>query len=125
VPEGTVVFPYEPIVQIVAPIHEAQLLETYVLNQIHFQSVIASKAARMVEAARGRKLVEFGARRAHGTDGAVKAVRASYLAGFEGTSNLVASRRYGIPPFGTMAHSYVQAHDEEVEAFEVYARLFP
>ncbi|MFO7157108.1 MAG: nicotinate phosphoribosyltransferase [Pseudomonadota bacterium] len=125
VPEGTVVFPYEPIVQIIAPIHVAQLLETYVLNQIHFQSVIATKAARMVDAARGRALVEFGARRAHGTDAAIKAVRASYLAGFDGTSNVLAARHYGIPPFGTMAHCYVQAHGSEARAFEIFARLFP
>lgn len=124
VPEGTVVFPYEPLVQVVAPIHEAQLFETFILNQIHLQTLIASKAARMVGVARGRKLVEFGARRAHGTDAADKAVRASYLAGFAGTSNLQAARRYGIPAFGTMAHSYVQAHEREAEAFEVYARLF-
>lgn len=124
-PEGTVVFPYEPIVQVVAPIHQAQLLETYILNQIHLQTLLAAKAARMVEAAQGRILVEFGARRAHGTDAADKAVRTSYLAGFEGTSNLEAARRYGIPAFGTMAHSYVQAHEREADAFEIYARLFP
>lgn len=125
VPEGTVIFPYEPILQVVAPIHEAQLLETYILNQIHLQSVLATKAARIVDAAEGRALVEFGARRAHGTDAADKAVRTSYMAGFVGTSNLEAARRYGIPAFGTMAHSYVQAHDAEAESFEVYARLFP
>jgi len=124
VPEGTVVFPYEPIVRVVAPIHEAQLLETYVLNQIHLQSVLATKAARMVDAAEGRALVEFGARRAHGEDAAHKAVRASYIAGFVGTSNLEAARRYGIPVFGTMAHSYVQAHASEADAFAAYARLF-
>lgn len=125
VPEGTVIFPHEPILQVVAPIHEAQLLETYVLNQIHLQSVLATKAARMRDAAEGRALVEFGARRAHGTDAADKAVRTSYMAGFVGTSNLEAARRYGIPAFGTMAHSYVQAHVSEAEAFEIYARLFP
>lgn len=124
-PEGTVVFPHEPILQVVAPIHEAQLLETYILNQIHLQSLLATKAARVVDAAAGRDVVEFGARRAHGTDAADKAVRTSYLAGAVGTSNLEAGRRYGIPVFGTMAHSYVQAHATEAEAFEAYARLYP
>lgn len=125
VPEGTVVFPYEPIVQVVAPIVEAQLLETYVLNQIHLQSVIASKAARMVEVAKGRPLVEFGARRAHGVDAGLKAVRASYLAGFQGTSNLLGAKAYGVPAYGTMAHSYIQAHAAEMDAFTWFARIHP
>lgn len=125
VEEGTVVFPFEPILQVVAPIVEAQLVETYVLNQIHLQSVVASKAARMVQVARGRPLVEFGARRAHGLDAGVKAVRASYLAGFEGTSNLLAAKAYGIPAYGTMAHSYVQAHDAEMDAFSSFAQIHP
>ncbi len=125
VPEGTVVFPNEPIVQVIAPILEAQLAETFVVNQIHLQSVIASKAARVVEAARGRKVVDFGARRAHGTDAALKAARASYLAGLAGTSNLLAAREYGIPVFGTMAHSFVQAFDNELDAFDAFARLYP
>ena len=125
VPEGTVVFPNEPIVQVIAPILEAQLAETFVVNQIHLQSVIASKAARVVEAARGRMVVDFGARRAHGTDAALKVARASYLAGIAGTSNLLAAREYGIPAFGTMAHSFVQAFDNELDAFEAFARLYP
>ncbi len=125
VPEGTVVFPNEPIVQVIAPILEAQLAETFVVNQIHLQSVIASKAARVVEAARGRMVVDFGARRAHGTDAALKAARASYLAGLAGTSNLLAAREYGIPAFGTMAHSFVQAFDNELDAFDAFARLYP
>ncbi|MET2930222.1 nicotinate phosphoribosyltransferase [Mycobacterium tuberculosis] len=124
-PEGTVIFPNEPAVQLIAPIIEAQLVETFVLNQIHLQSVLASKAARVVAAARGRPVVDFGARRAHGTDAACKVARTSYLAGAAGTSNLLAARQYGIPTFGTMAHSFVQAFDSEVAAFEAFARLYP
>ena len=125
VPEGTVVFPNEPIVQVIAPILEAQLAETFVVNQVHVQSVIASKAARVVEAARGRMVVDFGARRAHGTDAALKVARAGYLAGVAGTSNLFAAREYGIPAFGTMAHSFIQAFDNELDAFDAFARLYP
>ncbi len=125
VPEGTVVFPNEPIVQVIAPIVEAQLVETFVVNQIHLQSVMASKAARVVEAAHGRPVVDFGARRAHGTDAALKVARAGYLAGMAGTSNLLAAREYGIPPFGTMAHSFIQAFDDELDAFAAFARLYP
>ena len=124
VPEGTVVFPNEPIVQVIAPIIEAQLVETFVLNQMHLQSVLASKAARVVDAARDRMVVDFGARRAHGVDAALKVARTCYLAGAAGTSNLLAGRRYGIPTFGTMAHSFVQAYDNEFDAFEVFARLY-
>ncbi|MGD1091073.1 MAG: nicotinate phosphoribosyltransferase [Bryobacteraceae bacterium] len=123
--EGTLVFPNEPIVQVVAPILEAQLMETFILNQIHFQSLAAAKAARVVEAAKGRSIVEFGSRRAHGTDAAVKVARATYLAGGVGTSNVLAGRIYGIPIFGTMAHSYIQAHDSEASSFEAFARLYP
>ncbi len=125
VPEGTVVFPNQPIVQVIAPILEAQLAETFVVNQIHLQSVIASKAARVVEAARGRMVVDIGARRAHGTDAALKVARAGYLAGIAGTSNLLAAREYGIPAFGTMAHSFIQAFDNELDAFDAFARLYP
>ena len=124
-PEGTLVFPNEPIVQVIAPIIEAQLMETYVLNQIHFQSLAVAKAARVVEAARGRSVVDFGSRRAHGTDSAVKVARATYLAGGAGTSNVLAGQMYGIPLFGTMAHSYVQAHDSEVASFEAFASMYP
>jgi nicotinate phosphoribosyltransferase len=125
IPEGTPVFPNEPIVQVIACILEAQLIETYVLNQIHFQSLAAAKAARVVEAARGRSVVDFGSRRAHGTDAAVKVARATYLAGGAGTSNVLAAQMYGIPVFGTMAHSYVQAHDSEVASFEAFAAMYP
>lgn len=125
VPEGTAVFPDEPLVQVVAPILEAQLIETLVLNQVHFQSVIASKAARVVSAAAGRTVVDFGSRRAHGFDAALKAARAAYLAGAAGTSNVLAGKVYGIPIFGTMAHSYVQAHEDELEAFRRFQDLYP
>lgn len=125
VPEGTPVFPDEPIVQVVAPIVEAQLVETLILNQVHFQSVIASKAHRVAVAGGDKTVVDFGSRRAHGGDAAVKAARACYLAGLAGTSNVLAGKLYGVPIFGTMAHSYVQAHDDESAAFESYARLYP
>jgi nicotinate phosphoribosyltransferase len=125
VAEGTVVFPNEPLVQVVAPILEAQLVETLVLNQVHCQTVLASKASRVVTAAAGRAVVDFGSRRAHGADAAVKVARTSYLAGAAGTSNVLAGKLYGIPVFGTMAHSYIQAHDDEAEAFTAFARLFP
>lgn len=124
-PEGSIVFPNEPIVQVVAPIVEAQLLETFVLNQIHFQTVIASKAARIVQAARGRTVVDFGSRRAHGTDAGLKVARASYLAGATGTSNVLAASAYGIPALGTMAHSFVQAFADEADAFAAFAEQFP
>ena len=125
VPEGTIVFPHEPLVQVTAPIFEAQLIETLVLNQVHFQSVAASKAARVLLAADGRSVVDFGSRRAHGVDAALKAARSSYLVGATGTSNVLAGKLYGIPVFGTMAHSYIQAHDEEPSAFERFAAEFP
>lgn len=124
VSEGTPVFPNEPLLQVEAPILEAQLVETAVLNQIHFQSVLAGKAARVVAAAAGRNVVDFGSRRAHGTDAALKAARACYLAGGAGTSNVLAGHRYGIPIFGTMAHSYIQAHDSERQAFDAFTNLY-
>jgi len=125
IPEGTVVFGGEPMVRVVAPILEAQLFETLILNQIHLQTVIASKAARVILAAGGRQVVEFGARRSHGTDAAMKLARTSYLAGAAGTSNLLAAMRYRIPAFGTMAHSFVQIFDDEGEAFETFATSNP
>lgn len=125
VAEGTVVFQNEPIVQVVAPIIQAQIVETYVLNQIHFQSIAATKAARIVMAAADRGVVDFGSRRAHGTDAALKVARLSYLAGALGTSNVLAGKLYGIPILGTMAHSYIQAHRDEEAAFAAFARIFP
>lgn len=125
VPEGTLVFGNEPVLQVVAPLPQAQLIETFALNQIHLQSLCATKAARLVIAAGDRALVDFGSRRAHGVDAALKVARNSYLAGAAGTSNVLASRLYDIPAFGTMAHSYVQAHTDERTAFRRFARQFP
>lgn len=125
VPEGTIFFPNEPILRIVAPLPEAQLAETRILNLLHFQCLIASKAARMVLAAPGKILVDFGLRRAHGAEAGLLAARASYLAGFAGSATLLANRLFGIPSFGTMAHSFVQAHEDEVAAFEAFARSRP
>jgi len=124
-PEGTVFFPNEPILRVVAPIAEAQWLETRILNLIHFQTVIASKAARAVLAAEGHALIDFGLRRAHGAEAGVLAARAAYLAGFAGTATAFAGPRFGIPVFGTMAHSFVQAHDDEAQAFTDFAESFP
>jgi nicotinate phosphoribosyltransferase len=125
VPEGTPVFANEPILEVVAPIGEAQIVESYVLNQLHLQTLLASKAARVVGAARGREVVDFGLRRMHGTDAAMKAARAFHIAGVHATSNVAAGRAYGLRVAGTMAHSYVQAHDEEAAAFRAFARLYP
>lgn len=124
-PEGTPVFGQEPLLEVVAPLPEAQLVETYLINQLHLQTMAASKAARVVEAAAGRPVVDFGLRRMHGTDAGLKVARAAYVAGVEATSNVLAGQRYGIPVAGTMAHSYVQAHDDELEAFRAYVRRFP
>jgi nicotinate phosphoribosyltransferase len=124
-PEGTPVFPDEPLIRVEAPVIEAQLVETLVLNQIHFQSIAASKAARVVIAADGRDVVDFGSRRAHGTDAALKVARTSYLAGAAGTSNVLAGKLYGVPIFGTMAHSYIQSHDDEAEALRAFAEVHP
>jgi len=125
VPEGTPVFANEPILEVIAPIAQGQLVETLVMNQVHLQTLLASKAARVVEAAQGRAVVDFGARRIHGIDAALKGARAFYVAGVVSTSNVVAGRIYGIPVAGTMAHSYIQAHDSEAEAFRVFAALYP
>jgi len=124
-PEGTVCFPNEPLVRVVAPMPEAQLLETRVLNLVHFQTLVASKAARARLAAPGKGLVDFGLRRAHGAEAGLLAARASYLAGFDGTSTVLAGAEFGIPVFGTMAHSFVQAHASEAEAFRHFAQAFP
>jgi nicotinate phosphoribosyltransferase len=124
-PEGTVFFPHEPILRVTAPLPEAQLVETRMLNALHFQSLIASKAARLVLAASGKTLVDFGLRRAHGGEAGLMAARASYLAGFAGTATLLAERSFGIPSYGTMAHSFVEVHDDETAAFEHFARSRP
>jgi nicotinate phosphoribosyltransferase len=125
VPEGTVVFSDEPLVEVTAPIIEAQLVETAVINFCHFQTVIASKAVRSVLAARGRPVVEFGLRRTAGTDAGMKAARCAYLVGAEMSSNVLAGLAYGIPPMGTMAHSYVVAFPDEIGSFRAFARAFP
>ena len=124
-PEGTPVFPNEPILEVEAPMPEAQLVETLVINQINVAMLIASKAARILAAAAGRPVLDFGSRRAHGIDAANKAARSSYLVGCVGTSNVLAGKLYGIPLSGTMAHSYVAAALDEIDAFETFARLYP
>ena len=124
-PEGTIFFPDEPIIRVTAPLPEAQLIETRLLNLLHFETVIASKAARMVLAAPGKLLVDFGLRRAHGAEAGLLAARASYLAGFTGTATVLADERFGIPLYGTMAHSFIEAHDSEALAFEHFARARP
>ena len=124
-PEGTVFFTDEPLLRVTAPLPQAQLVETRLINLLHFQTVIASKAARMVLAAPGKQLVDFGLRRAHGAEAGLLAARASYLAGFSGTATVLAGRDFGIPIVGTMAHSFVQAHDDEATAFERFARVRP
>jgi nicotinate phosphoribosyltransferase len=124
VPEGTPVFAGEPLLRVTAPLPEAQLVETALLAIVSFQTSVASKAARVVHAAQGRPVVEFGARRAHGPEAAALAARAAYLAGCAGTSNLEAGARWGIPVYGTMAHSWVLAFDDELEAFRTFTNLY-
>ena len=124
-PEGTVFYPHEPIVRVTAALPEAQLIETRLLNLVHFQTVIASKAAHVRLAAPGKGLIDFGLRRAHGAEAGLYAARASYLAGFDGSATALAAPRFGIPVFGTMAHSFVQAHPSESEAFAHFAAAFP
>lgn len=125
VPEGTVVFADEPLLEVTAPIAEAQLVETAVMNACHFQTLLASKAARTVLAARGRRVVEFGLRRTPGVDAGMKAARCAYIAGATMSSNVLAGLAYGIQPAGTMAHSYVLAFPRELDAFRAFARAFP
>jgi nicotinate phosphoribosyltransferase len=124
-PEGTIFFPNEPILRVTAPIAQAQLVETRLINLLHFQSLIASKAARMALMAPDKLLVDFGLRRAHGAEAGLLAARASYIAGFSGTATVQAGMQFGIPLFGTMAHSFVQAHDVEAQAFEHFAHAQP
>jgi nicotinate phosphoribosyltransferase len=125
VPEGTPVFGEEPLLEIVAPLPQAQVVETFVLNQVHFQTVLASKASRVVQAAAGRRTVDFGLRRIHGADAGLKAARAFHIAGIDATSNVLAGVLYGVPTAGTMAHSYVQAHAHEIDAFRAFSRMHP
>ena len=123
--EGTVFFAIEPILRVTAPIAEAQLVESRLINLLHFQTLIASKAARSVLMAPAKLLVDFGLRRAHGAEAGLLAARASYLAGFAGSATVLAAPLYGVPVFGTMAHSFVQAHDDESVAFEHFAHCLP
>ncbi|MES9606748.1 MULTISPECIES: nicotinate phosphoribosyltransferase [Actinomadura] len=125
VPEGRVVYPGEPLLEVTAPIAEAQLVETVLLNHITFQTTVATKAARCVRAAAGARVIDFSFRRTQGVDAAMAVARASYLAGFAGTSNVEGSRRYGVPATGTMAHSYIEAFPGEGEAFAAFAADFP
>jgi nicotinate phosphoribosyltransferase len=123
--EGTAFFADEPILRITAPLPQAQLVETRVINLLQFQTLVASKAARCALAATGKLLVDFGLRRAHGAEAGLLSARASYLAGFGGTATVLAGMKWGIPLYGTMAHSFIQAHDDEVDAFEHFARAHP
>jgi nicotinate phosphoribosyltransferase len=124
-PEGSVFFANEPILRVTAPMPQAQFVETRLTNILHLQTLIASKAVRVMLAARGRTLVDFGLRRAHGAEAGLMAARASYLTGFAGTATVLADKLFGIPIFGTMAHSFVQAYDDESKAFEDFARSRP
>ncbi|NTV43779.1 MAG: nicotinate phosphoribosyltransferase, partial [Syntrophobacteraceae bacterium] len=123
--EGRVFFAHEPVVEVTAPIIEAQMIETLVINVIQLETMLASKAARCVHAARGRGLIDFSFRRTQGVDAGVKAARASYLAGFMGSSNVLAGKVYGIPVYGTMAHSYITSFGREMDAFVAFSDAYP
>ena len=125
IPEGTVVFPGEPLMTVRAPAIEAQFIETYVLMMINHQSLIATKASRLARSAKGRVLSEFGSRRAHGADAAILGARAAYIGGCGSTACAIADREYGVPSTGTMAHSWVQMFDTEYEAFKTYCEIYP
>src|SRR6185503_12858356 len=124
-PEGTAAFAMEPVIRVTAPIIEAQIVETFLLSTINFQTLIASKAARVVTAARDRSVIEFGARRAHGTEAALFAARAAYIGGAIGTSNVEAGHLFAIPTYGTLAHSFVMSFDNEDDAFRAFLKVFP
>ncbi|MGV3743331.1 MAG: nicotinate phosphoribosyltransferase [Burkholderiaceae bacterium] len=124
-PEGTVFFADEPVLRITAPLREAQFVESRIINLLHYQIMVASKAVRSVLAARGKRLIDFGLRRAHGAEAGLLSARASYIAGFDGTATTIAAPLMGIPVFGTMAHSYIQAHESETESFANFVRSFP
>jgi nicotinate phosphoribosyltransferase len=124
-PEGTVAFPCEPLIRMTAPIIEAQLVETFLLNTVNLQTMIATKASRVVNAAEGKAVIEFGLRREHGIDAGMKVARSSYIAGCQGTSNVLSGLVYGIPVFGTMAHSFVMSYEKEIDAFRAFTRTFP
>jgi nicotinate phosphoribosyltransferase len=124
-PEGRIFFVDEPLLEVTAPIIEAQVIETLAINVLQLETLIGSKAARIFHAAQGRSVIDFSLRRTHGVDAGLKAARASYLAGFAGTSNVLAGKIYGIPIFGTMAHSYITSFEHELESFRAFARAFP
>lgn len=124
-PEGTVAFPCEPLIRVTAPIIEAQLVETFLLNTINLQTMIATKASHVVNAVKSKAVIEFGLRREHGIDAGMKVARSSYIAGCNGTSNVLAGFHYGIPVFGTMAHSFIMSYPKEIDAFRAFARTFP
>jgi len=123
--EGRLFFKDEPVIEVTAPVIQSQIAETFIINQVHLQSMIATKASRCVHAASGRPVVDFALRRTHGTDAGMKVARASYLAGFAGTSNVMAGHTYGVPIVGTMAHSFVMSFEREIDAFRAYAASFP
>jgi nicotinate phosphoribosyltransferase len=125
VPEGSIAFPNEPLMRVTAPIIEAQLVETFLLNTINLQTMIATKASRVVHAAKGKSVIEFGLRREPGVDAGMKVARSSYIAGCKGTSNVLAGMAYGIPIFGTMAHSFIMSYPREIDAFRAFAKTFP
>ncbi len=125
IPEGTVVFPQEPLLRIQGPVLQCQLVETALLNMLNFQTLIATKAARVCQAAKGDSVIEFGLRRAQGFDGGLAASRAAYIGGCGSTSNVLAGKLFGIPVKGTQAHSWVMFHDDELEAFQKYAKAMP
>jgi len=124
-PEGALAFPCEPLIRVTAPIIEAQLVETFLLNTINLQTMIATKASHVVNAAKGKPVIEFGLRREHGIDAGMKVARSSYIAGCAGTSNVLAGFHYGIPVFGTMAHSFIMSYEKEIDAFRAFTRTFP
>ncbi|MCK4430399.1 MAG: nicotinate phosphoribosyltransferase [Candidatus Aminicenantes bacterium] len=125
IPEGRLFFVNEPIIEITAPLIESQIVETFIINAINLQVMIATKASRCVHVAWPRKLVDFSLRRTHGIDAGMKVARASFIGGFEGTSNVLAGKIYGIPIFGTMAHSFVISFEKEIDAFRAFAQSFP
>jgi nicotinate phosphoribosyltransferase len=125
VPEGTVVFPHEPVIRVTAPLPEAQFIESALLNIMNFQTLIATKASRVCTAAEGDPVIEFGLRRAHGPDAAIYAARAAFIGGAQGTSNTLAGKMFDIPALGTVAHSWVESFPSELEAFRAYCRVYP